>query len=314
MAQRKPRKKAEPKLKLKKVGPKSDHSDMVVGFEFEMLTPYNRGQMIERFMTDLGINLAQQQLATRQTNQYANWNITNDGSIHGRGHGHEVISPPLPYAEAMEVLEDVFGWMTQHNALTNSSTGLHVGISFVTKSRIDDLNKIALSSMLDELTILQKFGRKSNHYCARIQPQLNSRIESASNSAVYNLMYKASKKKKETITTEAILKNIYMGGKYQFVNYDKLTQKYLEFRAMGGHNYQTKLAAVKESIEHFADCMKASLVADKIPDEIEDIVKKTIKKAKESYIRQAKSDMDHYEKALAERRARITRLQQFLVD
>jgi len=313
MAKKVAKKKVDPKIK--KVGPKSDHSDMVVGFEFEMLTPYTRAQMIERFIADLEINLAQQNHGVRQRNQYANWNITNDGSIHGiSGHGHEVVSPPMPYAEAMEVLEDVFGWMAQHNALTNASTGLHVGISFATKSRINKLNKVVLSSILDELAVLRKFGRTSNQYCARSQPQLNSRIQNASNSAVYNLMHTASKKTKEKITTEKILKGTYMGGKYQFVNYDKVSQKYLEFRGMGGYMYHTKLIAVKESIEHFADCMKASLDVDKIPDEVEAMVKQTLKRAKDDYTRQAKSDMAHYEKALAERRDRIARLQQFLVD
>ena len=95
--------------------------------------------------------------------------------------GLEIISPPMPIPEAMEKLNQVIEWAQAKGCYTNTSTGLHMGVSLpgqksfaeaegdevesapVAEKPIDFM-KLAL--FLGDQHVLKEFGRQANHYCS----------------------------------------------------------------------------------------------------------------------------------------------------
>jgi hypothetical protein len=110
------------------------------------------------------------------------WIVEPDGSLsadNSEDGGLEIISPPMPIAQAMEKLQAVIDWAQKRGCYTNSSTGLHMGVSLpgqqsfaeaegdaetapVAEKPIDFM-KLAL--FLGDQYVLKEFGREANSYC-----------------------------------------------------------------------------------------------------------------------------------------------------
>jgi hypothetical protein len=108
--------------------------------------------------------------------------IEPDGSLspdNSEDGGLEIISPPMPIAKAMQKLQAVIDWAQARGCYTNSSTGLHMGVSLpgqrsfaeaegdvetasATEKPIDFM-KLAL--FLGDQYVLKDFGRSANSYC-----------------------------------------------------------------------------------------------------------------------------------------------------
>jgi hypothetical protein len=108
--------------------------------------------------------------------------IEPDGSLspdNSEDGGLEIISPPMPIAKAMQKLQAVIDWAQARGCYTNSSTGLHMGVSLpgqrsfaeadgdvetasATEKPIDFM-KLAL--FLGDQYVLKDFGRSANNYC-----------------------------------------------------------------------------------------------------------------------------------------------------
>ena len=106
------------------------------------------------------------------------WIIEPDSSIdaeQGDG-GLEFVSPPMPLEEALEKLEAVTEWAndpSEGNAYTNSSTGLHMGVSIPYKEGNVDYLKLIL--FLGDEHVLQEFERESNTYTKAAMRDIRSR-------------------------------------------------------------------------------------------------------------------------------------------
>jgi hypothetical protein len=118
--------------------------------------------------------------------------IEPDGSLSPDSNedgGLEIISPPMPIAQAMEKLNQVIEWAQARGCYTNSSTGLHMGVSLpgqksfaeaegdvepapATEKPIDFM-KLAL--FLGDQYVLKEFGRQANSYTASALKKLKER-------------------------------------------------------------------------------------------------------------------------------------------
>jgi hypothetical protein len=102
---------------------------------------------------------------TRKENR---WIVEPDGSLEPDDNddmGLEIISPPLPLNVALEELENVINWGNDSaDAYTNSSTGLHMGISLPFKG--GDVDYVKLALFMGDQYVLEKFERTGNTYCA----------------------------------------------------------------------------------------------------------------------------------------------------
>ena len=128
--------------------------------------------------------------ATRKPGQFI---VEPDGSLSPASNedgGLEIISPPMPIAQAMEKLNQVIAWAQARGCYTNSSTGLHMGVSlpgqksFAEEEGADaetapvaekpiDFMKLAL--FLGDQHVLKEFGRQANNYCASTLKKLKEK-------------------------------------------------------------------------------------------------------------------------------------------
>jgi hypothetical protein len=118
--------------------------------------------------------------------------IEPDGSLSpdsSEDGGLEIISPPMPIEQAMQKLNQVIEWAQKRGCYTNSSTGLHMGVSLpgqksfaeaegdvqpapATEKPIDFM-KLAL--FLGDQYVLKDFGRQANIYAASTLKKLKER-------------------------------------------------------------------------------------------------------------------------------------------
>jgi hypothetical protein len=117
------------------------------------------------------------------------WIIEPDGSLDpddkSEEVGLEIVSPPMPLLTAIEKLKQVTDWANDPNggnAYTNSSTGLHMGIS-LPRIQAEDVNDAAgidyvkLILFLGDKYVLQQFGRTANTYTASAFDKLKQNIK-----------------------------------------------------------------------------------------------------------------------------------------
>ena len=104
--------------------------------------------------------------------------------------GLEIISPPMPIAQAMEKLNQVIEWAQARGCYTNSSTGLHMGVSLpgqksFAEAEGDDIESspatekpidfMKLALFLGDQYVLKEFGRQANSYAASTLKKLKER-------------------------------------------------------------------------------------------------------------------------------------------
>lgn len=94
--------------------------------------------------------------------------------------GLELVSPPMPLDEAIEQLNAIVDWAnTAGDAYTNSSTGLHMGVSIPYKG--GDVDYLKLITFLGDQYVLEKFGRSANTYCDSAMKKLKQNVAGSKN-------------------------------------------------------------------------------------------------------------------------------------
>jgi hypothetical protein len=143
--------------------------------------------------------------------------------------GLEIVSPPLPLLTALEKLQEVTDWAndpSEGNAYTNSSTGLHMGVSVPYKG--GDVDYLKLILFLGDEYVLQSFGREANTYTKSAMQKFRENIKSgrADPAGAMALM--------KSNLIEFAYREIQKGvgeGKYTSAH---IQNGYIEFRSAGG--------------------------------------------------------------------------------
>jgi hypothetical protein len=128
--------------------------------------------------------------ATRKPGEFI---VEPDGSLSADSYtdgGLEIISPPMPIAQAMEKLNQVIEWAQARGCYTNSTTGLHMGVSLpgqksFAEAEGDDVESapatekpidfMKLAVFLGDQHVLKEFGRSANSYCASTLKKLKEK-------------------------------------------------------------------------------------------------------------------------------------------
>lgn len=142
----------------------------------------------------------------------------------------ELITGPIPYKEANEVLIKTLNWIKQ-NAVTNDRTAIQINVSFdptrIKSVPISKMNKVKFCLNFNEDFVWKRFpNRKNSIYCKSIKHILTNNI----------------------FNTNAVAKNqfIVAPSKYFSVNLSKAVNEYIEFRFMGGADYHMKKKEILE--------------------------------------------------------------------
>ena len=185
-----------------------------------------------------------------------NWRVETDSSIEADyGTGAEIISPVYETPrKMMEEMKSLFKWLESQDVETNSSTGLHVTMSYNVEPYGQDVNSTKLAILLGDKYLLSTFGRESNSY-ARSQ---------------YDNLLKAAERLKanpEDITNikkvEDILSRGLSQNKFSSIHFkddkDRETQNQLiEFRIGGGDDYHTQFDTVAKAVVRFATTLHSA--------------------------------------------------------
>jgi hypothetical protein len=143
--------------------------------------------------------------------------------------GLEIVSPPMPLLTALEKLQEVTDWAnnpSEGNAYTNSSTGLHMGVSVPYKG--GDVDYLKLILFLGDEYVLQSFGREANTYTKSAMQKFRENIRGGRADPAGALMLMKNN------LIEFAQREIQKGvgtGKYTSAH---IQDGYIEFRSAGG--------------------------------------------------------------------------------
>ena len=163
------------------------------------------------------------------------WIVEPDSSLEPddrEDYGLEIVSPPMPLLTALDKLQEVCDWANsdEGNAYTNSSTGLHMGVSVPFKGGNVDYVKLIL--FLGDEYVLQSFGREANTYCASAIKKLKQNV--GNSNARYAANVGSAMELMRGNLIELANREIQKGvgeSKYTSVHIQK---GYIEFRSAGG--------------------------------------------------------------------------------
>jgi len=102
------------------------------------------------------------------------WYIEPDGSLDPNNDEDataEIVSPPLPAAQAVDALKRFYAMAGQLNLYTNSSTGLHINVSIP-----DKLDVLKLAVFTGDQYVLQQFGRQDSDYAVSSQQAIAGQV------------------------------------------------------------------------------------------------------------------------------------------
>jgi hypothetical protein len=169
--------------------------------------------------------------AARRPGQYIiepDSSLTSDDSD---DYGLEIVSPPMPLPEAVEQLRRVIDWANgPGDAYTNSSTGLHMGVSLPFKG--GEVDPIKLILFMGDKNVLETFERQSNTYARSAYERLESKIRGMRNAGPKQIAGVMDLMKKNLIElADREMKRGMLGDKYVSVHPQ---DGYIEFRGPGG--------------------------------------------------------------------------------
>lgn len=178
------------------------------------------------------------------------WYLETDSSIDADGDegGLELVSPPMPLAQGLEKLDAVFKWMKDHGAMTNSSTGFHMGISI---PEMEKLDHVKLILFLGDKYVLNQFGRIANSYT---RSSLGKMQISNAPHVMKNTpgIFEAMRKGIDSVAAKLVGSVLVpKGDRYVSVN---IKDNYIEFRSAGG-DYLDQLEKIKNTMLRYVRVM-----------------------------------------------------------
>jgi len=196
--------------------------------------------------TGLDVRVSSGYHGTRRGDYYV---IEPDGSLDAddsEDYGLEIVSPPMPLPEAIEQLNKVIDWANgSGDAYTNSSTGLHMGVSLPFKG--GDVDPIKLILFMGDRDLLDKFDRASNYYTRSAYERLQNKISSMKRAGPKQIAGVMELMKKNLIElADRELQRGVLGEKYVSVNPH---DGYIEFRGPGG-DYLSKESEIEGTLEN----------------------------------------------------------------
>jgi hypothetical protein len=149
----------------------------------------------------------------------------------------ELITGPMSYIEAKLVMIKMFEFI-KLNGYTDNHSSIHINISFNDMDhKIENLNPLKLILSINEEVIYEKFpSRRNNIYCQSIEFMIPFSDypdpETGINQIISNLL----------LPTDT---------KYYGVNLQKRTKGWLEWRYIGGKDYEYKADSILELMDYF---------------------------------------------------------------
>jgi len=251
----------------------------MVGFEFEFYSKFKPTELQKLLTKSLkGKEIKLEWDITRKGNKITKKlksNASDDSKVSlsdkvfklemdfsGGDEMYELVTGPMDYHESLIILKKIFDFIGYYGS-TTELCGLHINVSLEKHKElnIQHLNLLKFAMDFDEEKIWKYFpNRKNNVYASSIKQYFFT---------TPYLSFKA-----DIPLTAKLIAPPY--DKYFGVNFTKIPNNYMEFRYLGGEDYEQKYKEVSELIEDFAFSMYDTLKEPLITKKQEKILKKMI--------------------------------------
>jgi hypothetical protein len=209
----------------------------IVGFEFEFYTKkpyYKLLEILNRELNPIKV-WGFRKYHSEMTPDEMNFKIEPD--LSGGIDLVELVTGPMPYVDAKIILMKILQ-ILQENGETDEKCSIHVNISFDDESErtITELNQLKLILNIDEDYIYNLFpNRKNNFYAKSVKKIIPFKEFKYSTDAI------------GIITSNLELPDT----KYYGVNIKNYTKGWLEYRYIGGTDYQFKTKEIIDLMDYF---------------------------------------------------------------
>lgn len=222
----------------------------------------NATDLANTLTAELGVNTIASSRYHEHEREPGLWIFEPDGSLDDANDENdmpvEIISPPMPLKETLEILPKFYDWAKSHDAYSNDSTGFHVGVSLPDVGGEVDYMKLAL--FLGDKYVLDKFERYSNSYCKSAIKKIRDDV-TKSDAGTSEKIARAFDKMKSGLIEMA--NAVISDGRGSGHGHGKMTSinmkgKYIEFRSMGNEHYFSRpesLANILDTIKRYAYAM-----------------------------------------------------------
>ena len=210
----------------------------IIGFEFEFFSEKPYHKLLELLNRELDVKVSGYRVYHSSFDPTEkHWKIEPDLSL---GYdGVELISGPIPYVNAKIYLLKVLKLLQGKDFSTDDKCSIHVNISFdkETSPRVlDDLNKLKLILNVDENFIYKYFpNRENNFYAKSVKKIIPFKSYAFSNNAA------------ELLVNSLELPDT----KYYGINLLNIFEGRIEYRYIGGENYEDNTAEIMDLMDYF---------------------------------------------------------------
>ena len=230
--------------------------DVLVGFEIECIInmknhnfpqPYYNIQNYNYHMNAQHQSLKFQLLKIHEISSFI-YDVVEDGSLEG-SEVHElcteIITKPIPYKQSIKALTSIIKVLKeQYQMRTNKWCSLHVNMS-CNGTRTNNIDLLKLVTFLGEKYFLSKFDRINNEYAHEVQSIFNTILPEEITPSTWIIDRLKNRK-------QQLFKFV---TKFFSINPNKLKNGYLEYRIIGGKNYEMDLQKIEHAVSHFAHIM-----------------------------------------------------------
>lgn len=167
----------------------------------------------------------------------------------------EIVSPPMPLDQAVEIIPKFFKWLASNNGYTNDSTGFHMSVSMPDHDS-ERLDFVKLALFLGDEYVLKQFGRQANTYArSAIEKLRQARTTDPAQIAIYMQKMRGG--------LDVIAKNS-LSTSSGFGKYTSINPKngYVEFRSAGGSDYQEDLKRLQDTLTRYGMALTVAMDPD----------------------------------------------------
>jgi hypothetical protein len=155
----------------------------------------------------------------------------------------EIVSPPMPLTQALEILPKFFAWAESNGAYANKTTGFHMSVSMGDhENNVLDYTKLAL--FLGDEYVLKQFGREANTYAKSAISKIREKKGSVNAEEILSTM----RKHLHQFASRALAQPSGF-GKYTSIN---PKTNYIEFRSAGGSDYFADMEKIQNTLMRYA--------------------------------------------------------------
>lgn len=159
----------------------------------------------------------------------------------GGGDMYELVTGPMDYKDTRSVIIKMMDWIDRFG-YTNDRCSIHANISF-------DFDKISTLSSIETMNVLKFILSFNERYVYERFPSREKSVYARTIKSIIpnDFFFYRSTPSEGVIQDMLSLPN----EKYYGVNFTKKKEGYLEFRYMGGENYEKKPTKILDTINHF---------------------------------------------------------------